>query len=236
MTLPLFYVSEIEPVVTLDEPTSKHIIGVLRMKPGDELMLTNGKGSKATGTITDGNRKRCTVQVLHSEKEETQPPQIAVAVSVIKNASRFEWLLEKATEIGVNKIIPLVCERTERQTFRFDRMHGILVSAMLQSQQSWLPVLHGPTPFEKLISEATQQARFIAHCLPEEKSQLSEANSRFTVDDSRLILIGPEGDFTEKEIVLALQNNFTPVALGHTRLRTETAGMVAAALLRLPQH
>ena len=138
--------------------------------------------------------------------------------------------MEKATEIGINEIIPLICERTEKEKFRFDRMNGILVSAMLQSQQTWLPHLHQPTSFDDVIRQASQEQKLIAHCLPDLKQQLSSAVPHL----SSLILIGPEGDFTQKEITAAIEQNFIPVALGETRLRTETAGMVAAALLRLP--
>ena len=137
--------------------------------------------------------------------------------------------LEKATEIGVNEIIPLLCERTEKEKFRYDRMKGILISAMLQSQQAWLPQLHQPTAFDELVKKATTEQRFIAHCLPEQKQNLLS----LIPHRSSIILIGPEGDFTEKEIAVALKLNFIPVALGQTRLRTETAGVVAATLLRM---
>lgn len=233
MNLSLFYIETLSSsILTLDEDTSKHMIGVLRMTKGEEVLLTDGKGQKAKAKIVDDNRKRCTVQILDIEKEKAQAPHITIAISLVKNASRFEWFLEKATEIGVSEIVPLLCERTEKERFRHDRMQGIVVSAMLQSQQSWLPVLHEPTPFETVVKNAGQQTKFIAHCLPENKLQLSEADSRLAVEDSRLVLIGPEGDFTEKEINLALKNGFAAVALGNTRLRTETAGTVAAALLR----
>ena len=229
MALPYFFVEELkEKTVRLDEDTSKHMIGVLRMKRGEEVLLTDGKGHKAKAAISDDNRKRCVVDILSIETEEDRTPRVSIAISIVKNASRFEWFLEKATEIGVTEIIPLLCERTEKEKFRYDRMKGILVSAMLQSQQTWLPVLHEPQPFEQLVKAAKGPQNFIAHCLPDEKQQLST----LVTQNSSLILIGPEGDFTPKEIGLALEHGFIPVALGHTRLRTETAGMVAAVLLR----
>lgn len=232
MSVPFFYTQDIScKSLTLDEDTSKHIISVLRMQKGEELLITNGKGHKAKVSIIDDNRKRCSVQIETVEKEEEKSPKIAIAISIIKNASRFEWFLEKATEIGVTEIIPLLCERTEKEKFRYDRMKGILVSAMLQSQQTWLPHLHQPTSFSDVVKNALQEQKFIAHCLPEEKRPLT--NQLINGSTDQLILIGPEGDFTQKEIDLALQNNFTAVALGNTRLRTETAGMVAATLLRL---
>jgi 16S rRNA (uracil1498-N3)-methyltransferase len=231
MALPYFFIEELAAQsIQLDEDTSKHMISVLRMQKGEEVLLTDGKGSKAKAAITDDNRKRCVVQVLSVEKEEEPKPKVSIAISIVKNASRFEWFLEKATEIGVSEIIPLLCERTEKEKFRYDRMKGILVSAMLQSQQAWLPVLHEPTAFESVVKSSHQHQKYIAHCLPEQKQQLSSAIRHL----SSIILIGPEGDFTPKEISLALENGFAPVALGNTRLRTETAGIVAATLLMNP--
>ena len=230
MSVPFFYVENLgEKIITLDEDTSKHMIGVLRMQGGEEVLLTDGRGQKAKAYITDENRKRCTVQIAEKSLDEEQTPRICIAISITKNASRFEWFLEKATEIGVNEIIPLLCERTEKEKFRYDRMKGILISAMLQSQQAWLPQLHQPTAFDELVKKATTEQRFIAHCLPEQKQNLLS----LIPHRSSIILIGPEGDFTENEIGVALKLNFIPVALGQTRLRTETAGVVAATLLRM---
>ena len=214
----------------MDEDTSKHMIGVLRMERGEALLLTDGKGTRATAMIVDDNRKRCTVEIGAFVAEAAKQPQVTIAISMVKNASRFEWFLEKATEIGVSEIIPLLCDRTEKEKFRADRMKGILISAMLQSQQTWLPVLHQQTVFADIVNQAAQEQKFIAHCLPEQKVQLASVIGQ----QSSIILIGPEGDFTPKEIQLALEQQFVPVALGHTRLRTETAGIVAAALLMNP--
>lgn len=230
MSLPYFFVEQLsEGLLQLDENTSKHMIGVLRMQKGEEVLLTDGKGHKAKAQIEDDNRKRCTVQILSIETEAERGPKVCIGISIIKNASRFEWFLEKATEVGVNEIIPLICERTEKEKFRYDRMQSILISAMLQSQQAWLPVLHQPTAFNDVVKASNQEQKFIAHCLPKEKTQLSSVIHHL----HSIILIGPEGDFTPKEIELALEQNFIPVALGNTRLRTETAGIVAATLLKL---
>ena len=230
MALPYFFVESLkEQRIQLAEDTSKHMIGVLRMTRGEAVLLTDGKGQKASAVIADDNRKRCVVQVQSIETEEENKPNVSVGISIVKNASRFEWFLEKATEIGVNEIIPLLCERTEKEKFRHERMQGILVSAMLQSQQTWLPVLHEPTTFNEVVKSSRQEQKFIAHCLPNEKRQLSSVLSH----QSSIILVGPEGDFTEKEIHLAMENNFAPVALGNTRLRTETAGVVAATVLKI---
>ncbi|HEV7331941.1 MAG TPA: RsmE family RNA methyltransferase [Flavisolibacter sp.] len=228
MALPYFFVEGVdEKKLQLDEDTSKHMIGVLRMQKGEEVLLTDGKGSKAKAVIIDDNRKRCVVEIVTIEKEEARHPHVTIAISIVKNASRFEWFLEKATEIGVTEIIPLLCERTEKEKFRYDRMRGIMISAMLQSQQTWLPLLHQPTAFRDVIQQTTSDQKLIAHCLPEKKQQLSSIIRHL----SSTILIGPEGDFTPAEIAAALKQQFAPVALGNTRLRTETAGIVAATLL-----
>jgi 16S rRNA (uracil1498-N3)-methyltransferase len=152
--------------------------------------------------------------------------EIAIGISLVKNNTRFEWFLEKATEIGMQTIIPLLCHRTEKQHFRYDRMQQICVSAMLQSQQYWLPHLHAPTSFADVL-EMPFNTKMIAHCLETDKKQLSDLSA----ETSQLILIGPEGDFTEAEIQAAIAKQFVPIMLGETRLRTETAGVVAATLL-----
>ncbi len=233
MALPFFYIDEYDPSqkeIALDEDTSRHVIQVLRMKEEEKLNLTDGKGNLITAEITDAHKKHCTVKVTDSRLTSHDSRQITIAISLLKNTSRFEWFLEKATEIGISEIIPLICERTEKQKFRFDRMKGICISAMLQSQQTWLPVLQEPFRFENLmIRRFDNFQRLIAHCLEEKKQNLN--HQRISKSSNQLIAIGPEGDFTKQEIELALQNDFTPISLGETRLRTETAGIVAATLL-----
>ena len=161
MALSYFFVeSLVEKNIQLDEDTSKHVISVLRMQKGEELLLTDGKGNKARAQVIDDNRKRCVVQVIAIDKEEEVVPKIAIAISITKNSARFEWFLEKATEIGINEIIPLLCDRTEKEKFRYDRMKGILVSALLQSQQTWLPHLHEPTAFQDLIKQSAPVQSF----------------------------------------------------------------------------
>src|SRR3982751_4638512 len=150
MNLPLFYISDIiaaQKEIELDEDTSKHVVNVLRKKKGDQLHLTDGKGFLLLTAITDDHKKRCRVTVLNEQCIPQTGRKISIAISLLKNASRFEWFLEKATELGITEIIPLICDRTEKQHFRYDRMQNILVSAMLQSQQAWLPVLHQPVGF-----------------------------------------------------------------------------------------
>ena len=234
MALPFFYIGEYDPTqkeIVLDEDTSRHVVQVLRMKEGEKLNLTDGKGHLITVEITEVHKKHSSVKILDSRLTSHVSRKISIGISLLKNTSRFEWFLEKATEIGISEIIPLICERTEKQKFRYDRMKGICVSAMLQSQQTWLPVLQEPVKYSeyiKSIEDNSDLIRFIAHC---EESIAKQNLSTFKLLNHSMILIGPEGDFTKQEIELALQNNFTPVSLGETRLRTETAGIVAVALL-----
>ena len=235
MPLPFFYSDEIKTSTqqfVLNEETSKHVVQVLRMQISEQLQLTDGKGNLFTAEIIDDNRKKCSVKILTYSSQSPSTKKNIIAISLVKNNTRFEWFLEKATELGISEIIPLICTRTEKQFFRHDRMKNILVSAMLQSQQTWLPLLHEPTKFAQTISQTSAQQKFIAHC---EEAILKEqlVNKIEVHSTERFILIGPEGDFTKEEITTALENNFAPVALGNTRLRTETAGVVAATLLCL---
>ena len=232
MALPYFYISGFDPAspgLVLDEDNSRHIVQVLRMKPGEGLQLTNGKGALLTAEIVDDHKKKCRVAIRSVDNTPPRANQVAIAISPLKNASRFEWFLEKATEIGVSALIPLLCERTERASLRLDRLHNILVSAMLQSQQSWLPVLAEPTSLQKLIQSPPAGNRFIAHCLETPARTTSLATA--AINRASLILIGPEGDFSPNEVSMALAAGFQPVTLGPNRLRTETAGIVAATLL-----
>jgi 16S rRNA (uracil1498-N3)-methyltransferase len=236
MTLPFFYINEYntsQKEIVLDEDTSRHVVQVLRMKEGEKLNLTDGKGNLITAEIADAHKKHCSVKIVDSRLTGHDSRNVIIAISLLKNTSRFEWFLEKATEIGVSEIVPLICERTEKQKFRYDRMKGICISAMLQSQQCWLPELHEPAKYIEYIKSITDNAdltKFIAHC---EETAEKKSLSTFQPLNHSTILIGPEGDFTKQEIELALQKGFIPVSLGETRLRTETAGVVAMALLQM---
>ncbi len=232
MKLPFFYISQYDGAqkeIMLDEDTSKHVVQVLRMKVGEQLNLTDGKGNLLTCEITYDNKRRCTVAIKEKTYKEQNTKSISIGISLLKNTNRFEWFLEKATEIGVSEIIPLLCERTEKEKFRYDRLHGICISAMLQSQQTWLPLLHQPVEFTKVIQDSVAAQKYIAYCESEDSKR--PLLSQSATLNSALICIGPEGDFTPIEIRLALQNKFIPVSLGETRLRTETAGVVAAVIL-----
>ena len=170
MPLPFFYIDETaseKKSLILNEETSKHIVQVLRMKTGEHIQLTDGKGSLFLAEISDDHKKKCEVNILSSTAKQHSVKKITIAISPVKNSSRFEWFLEKATEIGIAEIIPLLCARTEKQHFRFDRMKTILISAMLQSQQCWLPVLHEPVKFSDVINKTDYEQKFIAHCIDE---------------------------------------------------------------------
>jgi 16S rRNA (uracil1498-N3)-methyltransferase len=234
MPLPFFFIEELpqgESFIPLNEHTSKHIVQVLRMKIGGLLSLTDGKGNLLICEITDDHKKKCVVKVQNAKHTDQSTTTISIAISLLKNSNRFEWFVEKATELGIAEIIPAICERTERQHFRSDRMKNILTSAMLQSEQVWLPSLREPTPIRDIILHAHQSQKFIAHCTEGPKISLADAINAST--SSQMILIGPEGDFTNQEINEAFKNHFIPVSLGQTRLRTETAGIAAAAILAM---
>jgi 16S rRNA (uracil1498-N3)-methyltransferase len=249
--VPFFYISsfrEYQAEITLDEDNSRHAVQVLRMKHGEALSLTDGRGKLLKAVILEDHKKKCRVRVEAVMRRELPRKQVTIAISLVKNTSRFEWFLEKATEVGVTGIIPLICERTEKQHFRLDRLKQILVSAMLQSQQVWLPEMPEPCRFDDLVgrSEGEYGVRFIAHCADNLKTPLAEAmvpgegerevegKDRMRdhgIKKGTLLMIGPEGDFSPGEIRLALESGVVPVTLGETRLRTETAGIVGATLL-----
>jgi 16S rRNA (uracil1498-N3)-methyltransferase len=231
--LPFFYHKQLSTTHTafnLTEETSKHCVQVLRMQEGEQLHLTNGQGLKALVQIVSAHKKNTLVKIISSTQQEAPLQQNTVAISLVKNNARFEWFVEKATELGIYQIVPLLCKRTERQVFKYERIEGIIISAMLQSQQVWLPILQQPVQYTTFIKITTQKNKFIAHCIDANKNELQNVLQKNT---AQVILIGPEGDFDTTEIEQALQHNYTPVALGNTRLRTETAGVVAATIMQV---
>ena len=233
MALPFFYIEKFvadAKAIALDEDTSRHIVQVLRMKEGEKLNLTDGKGNLIAAEISEAHKKHCLVEIKETSNQQPATRKITIAISLLKNTNRFEWFLEKATEIGVSEIIPLICERTEKQKFRYDRMKEICISAILQSQQCWLPVLHEPVQFGDLVMrQFGNYQKLIAHCIEEDRQALGHL--LIPKSTNQLIAIGPEGDFTLTEIDLALKNDFIQVSLGKTRLRSETAGVAAVVML-----
>lgn len=229
MNLPFFYSKDIAAggLITLDSDTSRHIVQVLRMKTGDTLQLTDGLGLLVLAQIRDSNKNHCTIQMLEAVSVPERPRRLVMAVSLLKQSARYEWFLEKATEIGVDEIVPLICDRTEKQHIKQDRWRGILISAMLQSRQARLPVLEAPVSFSSLMESPTPPNRFIGYCGDDfEKRRLDAA-----VTGDSIMIVGPEGDFTEREMKQAVENGYQPVTLGMNRLRTETAAILSCVLL-----
>ncbi len=223
----LFYAPDIQTTLTLPEEESNHCVQVLRRSAGDAVQVTDGRGTLYHCVITNPHRKHCEVRI---ERTETPEPlhegYVHIAVAPTKNIDRLEWAIEKCVEIGVNEITPLLCRFSERKQLRTDRLEKIILSAAKQSLTPYLPGLHELTPYDDFIREqaAKDQQCFIAHCYKDEKRLLKDE-----IEQSRdvLVLIGPEGDFSEQEVADALSLGFIPVSLGAARLRTETAAVVA---------
>lgn len=231
MSIPFFYEAILPTapgLFTLSEESSKHCSMVLRMKEESLIGLTNGAGLKCIGEIISADKKKTVVQLSQFEQAPLPIRQNSIAISFVKNATRMEWFLEKATEIGISAFYPLIADRTERTHFKKERWEHILVSAMLQSQQTYKPILHDPIEFKSIIHQPLNGQLLLAHCEPGEKKSIPS----IILSEKTLLLIGPEGDFSPNEIELAAKAGATMVSLGNTRLRTETAGITAAVLLQ----
>ncbi|GAA4073312.1 16S rRNA (uracil(1498)-N(3))-methyltransferase [Flavobacterium cheonanense] len=223
----LFYnptISEKDTSFVFDKEESKHIIKVLRKKESDILYVTNGLGFIFKTEIALASDSKCTVKILSFEKEEPSKVQLHLAVAPTKMNERYEWFLEKATEIGIQEITPIICEHSERKVVKNDRFQKIIESAMKQSLHYYIPKLNEPITYKEFIKKDFKGQKFIAHCEETDKKSLKDA---LILNENITLLIGPEGDFSTKEIQLALENNYIPVSLGKTRLRTETAAVVA---------
>jgi 16S rRNA (uracil1498-N3)-methyltransferase len=223
----LFYnqnISETQTTFVFDKEESKHIVKVLRKKIGDSLHVTNGLGFLFHTEITIASNSKCTVKINTFEKQETSKFHLHLAVAPTKMNERYEWFLEKATEMGIQEITPIICEHSERKVIKVERFQKIIESAMKQSLHYYLPKLNDAISYTDFIKKEFQGQKFIAHC--EELDKISLKNELKTNEDV-LIIIGPEGDFSVKEIQQAITSNFITVSLGNTRLRTETAAIVA---------
>ncbi|MET3025821.1 16S rRNA (uracil(1498)-N(3))-methyltransferase [Flavobacterium sp. UW10123] len=209
---------------SFDKEESRHIIKVLRKKDSDILHVTNGFGLLFETQITLASDNKCTVKVLNITNAEKPKFHLHLAVAPTKMNDRFEWFLEKATEIGIQEITPIFCDRSERKVINRDRFEKIILSAMKQCNETFLPKLNEAISFKEFIKQKQNGLSLIAHCEETDKKSLKEV---LKPNEDVTILIGPEGDFSEKEIALALENNYKPVTLGNTRLRTETAAVVA---------
>ena len=224
----LFYqpnIDETSQDVTFNKEESRHISKALRKVEGDSINLTNGKGFFFEAKLSNTNPKRCTAIIVKAEKQEPLPYHLHLAVAPTKLNDRYEWFLEKATEIGVTEITPIICEHSERRVINRDRYNKIIQSAMKQSLKAYIPILHEAISFKNFLSKNhPEEIQCIAHCENSDKQLLKNIikNNKTT-----LIMIGPEGDFSTNEIKKASSLDITPISLGYSRLRTETAAISA---------
>ncbi|MGK0378817.1 16S rRNA (uracil(1498)-N(3))-methyltransferase [Patiriisocius sp. Uisw_017] len=225
----LFYNTSIRTTskdITFDKDESRHIGKVLRKQIGDILYITDGIGNFYEIVLENSNPKRCSGKIINVIPQEPMSYSLHLAVAPTKLNDRYEWFLEKATEIGVTEITPIICNHSERKIIKPERYEKIISSAAKQSQKAFFPILNKATSFDQFIenNKNTNATKFIAHC---EDSKKHSLKSKIEGHQQFIILIGPEGDFSSKEIEIALTNNFEPITLGASRLRTETAAIVA---------
>jgi len=224
----LFYTDNSKTEFTLPYEESRHITKVLRKKEGETLQFTNGKGQLLIAEITTSDIRKTRVRISKKiEKEKQHNYYLHIAIAPTKNMDRFEWFLEKACEIGIDEITPIICHHSERKVVKTERCNRILLSAMKQSLKHHLPKLNEGTSFKDFIKQDFEGNKYIAHCEEGKKIELRKEKK----EKRTLILIGPEGDFSINEIDIALQNEFKSVSLGNSRLRTETAGIVAVTTM-----
>lgn len=235
MAIPMFFhdgALEKASEIVLAEETTRHVLQVLRMQVGHKISLTDGKGTSATTSILKTEKKKCFVKIDEVQFHAPRKIQLYLCVAFTKNSSRNEWLLEKATELGASSIIPIISERTEREKFRYDRWRNILIAALIQSQQYYLPKILEATSLKEILQKfKSVEQKLIGHCIEvEEKIPLSIA---MKPNMNTLVFIGPEGDFTNEEVSLCIENGCVSVDMGSQRLRTETAAMAACAYFNL---
>lgn len=235
----LFYTPDIKSTLTLSEEESAHCVQVLRAERGEEILVTDGDGLLFHCKVTNPHRKHCEVEILSEERPDPlHEGYVHVAIAPTKNMDRLEWMIEKCTEMGIDEITPLLCDHSERKVVNEERLQKILVSAAKQSLKTTFPRLNPLTRFDSFVANTEQEDRFIAHCMSDEEKESLQANyeasdSKLALQDcvrrgvSTVVLIGPEGDFSPKEVALALGQGYKAVSLGKARLRTETAGIAA---------
>ena len=229
----LFYnpdITENYPDFSFPREESKHIIRVLRKKEGDTLNITNGKGWLFIAKIISANPNNCKASIISKELQPKRAYKVHLVVAPTKMNDRYEWFLEKATEIGVDTITPIICDNSERKIIKAERFKKIIQSAMKQSLQCYLPQLNDAVSFKELVNQDFEGQKFIAHC---EETDRKSLKKELKANQDITILIGPEGDFSVKEITMAIENKFIPVTLGATRLRTETAAIAACHTIAL---
>ncbi len=226
----LFYLQNPEKEIILSAEESKHATKVLRKKEGDILNFTDGKGGFYKAEITVADTRKCRLEIVSTEQKPKQHNyHLHMAIAPTKNIDRFEWFLEKATEIGIDEITPIICSRSERKVLKTERCNRILLSAMKQSLKFHLPKMNEAIILKDFLKQDFEGNKYIAHCEDEEKTELRKEEKA----EKTLILIGPEGDFSNAEIEIALQNQFKAVSLGKSRLRTETAGLLAVHTINI---
>lgn len=237
--LPYFFADNVgnDKTFVMDEAASRHCIQVLRIQSGETILLTDGKGKKITARITKPDRKHCEVLIENIVSIKKTSPAFFLGISFTKNNNRNEWLLEKVAELGCSEIYPVITQRSEKGKLKYDRLNSILISAMLQSQQCFMPKLHAAITLKDLLHDTLNNypdaKKFMAHCDQGEKKNFLENLQK---GKDCFVLIGPEGDFTKDEVALSVENNFLPISLGHNRLRTETAGMYACTVFNALNH
>lgn len=226
----LFYSeSNIGDIHQLTAEESKHCIKVLRMGMGQELWITDGRGTMCRCEIISPDHRACEVSVIERiENHQQRNHYLHIALATTKNSARIEWFLEKAVEIGIDEITPVVCDHSERDSIKTDRLEKIIVSAMKQSLKAYKPKLNNPTPIIQLINNAPEGIKAICHCEDTQKTTLKDI---YRPHEPITILIGPEGDFSIREIQTAIEHQFLPVSLGDCRLRTETAALYAVTAI-----
>lgn len=221
----IFFAPDILQNAELPIEEAQHCVRVLRKKEGDEILITDGKGNFYDAEILQANQKHCVVNILNTiQQPKSWSFNLHIAFAPTKNIDRIEWFAEKATEIGIDRLSPLLCKHSERKEIKVQRIEKILVSAMKQSQKALLPQLDEMMSFTQFIKQDFVGRKFIAHCYPQQKTVLKDLYKK---GEDVLILIGPEGDFSEAEVEEALKHGFEPISLGESRLRTETAALVA---------
>lgn len=219
-----FYSPDIASTLTLPESDSRHAVKVMRMEPGDGLQVIDGKGNLYVCRLVDAHPKRAGVEIVECRPQSLSwPQQLTVAVAPTKHLDRLEWLVEKLTEIGVNRIVPILCDRSERRELKTERLEKIAVSAMKQSLKAWLPAIDQLTPLKRAVAETDATQRFVGYC-DESVERLDLAKAYRPLTDT-VIFIGPEGDFTPAEISMLTGSGVIPVTFGDNRLRTETAAL-----------
>lgn len=231
----LFYSAAIKNgQCVLNEEESRHCIQVLRHVKGDFISVFDGKGGLFKASIVDAHPKKCTVQVVESLVVPSKRPYyLHIAIAPTKNIDRYEWFVEKAVEIGIDEITPIICEHSERKVVKMERIEKVVMAAMKQSHNIVHPQLNDAMTFNTFMDKAWRGNKFIAHCDLGEKILFKQA---LTQSEETLLLIGPEGDFSKLELSTALKNSYRAVSLGESRLRTETAGLVACVTAAVAEN